>query len=174
MQFGKDRSRPVTYTEFTQLLHVSWCRTRYAFTPGSNQYHQTGLLQVKENWKRSEFDWSGKVQNYLESQGKVGSCTFLGRKCASDWTNTWHFANFKQHAKCLGEKKVKHLGIKSTEMVKSACQDNLCWCCKLLCAFGTEMCGGILVEECCVIDWKSQGIWFWQNSRDPVQSCYCT
>ena len=23
MQFGKDRSRPVNYTEFTQLLHVS-------------------------------------------------------------------------------------------------------------------------------------------------------
>jgi len=48
--------------------------------------------------------------------------------------------------------KVKNPGTKSFEMVKSACQDN--FCCKLLCAFSTEMCGSI-VRECCVILEKS-------------------
>ena len=36
-------------------------------------------------------DWSGivrEMQNYLESQGKVGNCTSLGRKCASTHTHT--------------------------------------------------------------------------------------
>ena len=30
MQFGKDRSRPVNYTEFTQLLHV-WTSSYYNY-----------------------------------------------------------------------------------------------------------------------------------------------
>jgi len=38
-------------------------------------------------------DWSGivrEMQNYLESQGKVGNCTSLGRKCASTHTHPFN------------------------------------------------------------------------------------
>jgi len=50
--------------------------------------------------------------------------------------------NFKQYVKCVDEKNANKLGTKSSEVVKSICQDNVCWCCKLLCAFGTEICDG--------------------------------
>ena len=51
--------------------------------------------------------------------------------------------NFKQYVKCVDENKVKNPVTRLLEMVKSECRHSLCWCCKLLCAFGTEMCGGI-------------------------------
>ena len=44
--------------------------------------------------------------------------------------------------------------------------ENLCWCYKLPDAFSNEICGGI-DQVCCVIEWKSLGIWFWENCRNP-------
>ena len=70
------------------------------FSPLSSCQWLTGFLQVRENWKRSgtlvreSQKKSGKMQNYLESEGKVGNCTSVCRKCTSNWMNTgtWYFA----------------------------------------------------------------------------------
>jgi len=39
---------------------------------GSTIMHHTGFIQVRENWKRSEFEWSGKVRENAKVTGKSG------------------------------------------------------------------------------------------------------
>ena len=49
-------------------------------------------------------------------------------------------SNLKQYVQCVDERSVRNPRTKSFEMVKSACQANVCWCCKLLYAFSAEIC----------------------------------
>ena len=56
-------------------------------------------------------------------------------------------------------KKIKSVGTKSFEMIKSACRGKLCWCCKLLCAFSTEMCSGSGIDQGMLYDWLKLLCW---------------
>ena len=56
--------------------------------------------------------------------------------------------NFKQYVNCMGP------GYKIDCDGKICMPDNFCWFCKLLCAFGAEMCGGI-----------GQGMWLIEKVR---------
>ena len=81
----------------------------------------------------------------------------LGRKCANSCKKIIDILpNFKQYLKCVDEKKVKNPGTELFEMVKSSCRDNLWWCCKLLCAFITEICGNIGQGILC--DWLEKSV----------------
>jgi len=89
---------------------------------------ESGIPTGLGNWKKSRNlisrEKSGKMQNYMESRGKVGNCTLLCRKCASNERILVIFlSNFRQHVKCMDEKK------NCCEMVKSICRDNSCCCC---------------------------------------------
>ena len=48
----------------------------------------SGFLRVGETWKGQGIWFAREMRkffNYLESRGKVGNCTSLVRKCASNW-----------------------------------------------------------------------------------------
>ena len=74
MQFGKDRSRPVTYTEFTQLLHVSWwyC-SHHGFASILQSYKGAGMgLRTACTRPRPwVFEVMAKVKEYIMNWMKV-------------------------------------------------------------------------------------------------------
>ena len=113
------------------------------------------FLQVRENWKKvKEFDWpgkSGKVQNYLESQGKWKSVhvRYSRTVCKPDsvtiqlvhlsaWLLMPYWSNcFTVELGFLADK------ITRSESFHWIDLNNLYSCSILWCSYDTSICGGI-------------------------------
>ena len=94
----------------------------------------SGFLQVRKSLKKlGNFIGQGKVRKI--QPGKSGNCTWLSRKCASNWRNASYFVKLQTVHKVCGWKE----RIKSFWDGKIHMWSNLCSCCKLLCAFRTEV-----------------------------------
>ena len=128
------------------------CMQSVNLTQGSYSLGKTGKGQ--RTWLVRESQCKCKTAG-LESEGKVGNCTSWGRKCASSWTNTRHFAKLKTVCEVCGCKESqKSTRTKSFEMATSACWDNLSGCCKLsralilrcVAVYGRE-CWNVVAEE---------------------------
>ena len=132
--------------------------------------------------KVGEFDWSGNTHTHnrlmalcqtffyqllpctviysilLIDQGKSGIA-----HCFLDmWQQLNEYLIFCQTLNSMWNvhgKKIKSVGTKSFEMIKSACRGKLCWCCKLLCAFSTEMCSGSGIDQGMLYDWLKLLCW---------------
>ena len=84
----------------------------------------------------TEFDLpgkSGKLKNWLENQGKYGITHRWVENVPVQISDT--FQNYKQHVKCVDEKKIKSQNV---EIICAGVANYGEWC-----AFSTEMCGSI-------------------------------
>ena len=144
---------------------------------------KTGFLQVRENWKRSGnlIDHGTHTHthrlmalcqtffiNFFHVLWSIASSLLIREKsgiahCFLDmWQQLNEYLIFCQTLNSMWNvhgKKIKSVGTKSFEMIKSACRGKLCWCCKLLCAFSTEMCSGSGIDQGMLYDWLKLLCW---------------
>ena len=154
------------------LLTVSWAWSVWNRVP-------TGQGKLE---KVGEFDWSGNTHthnrlmalcqtffiNFFHVLWSIASSLLIREKsgiahCFLDmWQQLNEYLIFCQTLNSMWNvhgKKIKSVGTKSCEMIKSACRGKLCWCCKLLCAFSTEMCSGSGIDQGMLYDWLKLLCW---------------